>query len=158
MLSQPGFESLYGTPRGMQAARTEANGGYEALRVETIRWAMVDMMRKPPPGFEAPLFAHFQLKRAYICRIILGWFEEGAAAKSSSHLTALADASKSLLEEFNIQFGPSSSAEEYDLAGKCRFTRGDVDRIRLLHPVPKHAGDSHMRDERGANLMVCVCV
>lgn len=70
------MQRLIGTAEGDRQARIGSNGGYEALRVATIRWAMVDAMLKPPRGFEEPINLHFALKRAYIYKTVTTWLEE----------------------------------------------------------------------------------
>ena len=74
-MNEPGRESWIGTPQGEQVSRTDDNGGedmvthlciaslefmygdavsqgYERLREATIRWAIVQQLKAPPPGFE----------------------------------------------------------------------------------------------------------
>lgn len=41
-----------GTAEGKRLSYVNQNGGIEWLRIGTIQWAMVDMLRNPPKGFE----------------------------------------------------------------------------------------------------------
>ena len=47
--NEPGVEQSAGTPQGDRTARYSDNGGYEPLRVATLQFAMVDVLRQPPP-------------------------------------------------------------------------------------------------------------
>ena len=49
-----------GDPDAAEMSRHDENGGYEALRVATIRFAMSDMMAHPPHGFEDVVRQHFR--------------------------------------------------------------------------------------------------
>jgi baculoviral IAP repeat-containing protein 6 len=56
--NEPGFMGAYGTPAGMRAS-DEYNREVEA---NTIRWAMLDMLRAPPPAFAEAVKRHFRLR------------------------------------------------------------------------------------------------
>jgi hypothetical protein len=44
--------------------------------VETVRWAMTDILRKPPPAFENVIRRHFWLKSDEICEQVEQWISE----------------------------------------------------------------------------------
>lgn len=50
--NEPGVERSIGTTSGIAQSRTSTNGGWEPLRVKTMEFGMVDMLRHPPEGFE----------------------------------------------------------------------------------------------------------
>ena len=47
-----------------------------ALQLDTIRWAMIDALKRPRPGFEAPVQAHFRLLRGALLRQCQGWLRD----------------------------------------------------------------------------------
>lgn len=70
--NEPGFQRSMHTPEGKAAAFEYA----EQRRVATIRWAMVDILAKPPLGFEEAVRCHFRLQGADILAQIDGWIGE----------------------------------------------------------------------------------
>ena len=50
--------------------------GYQPVREGTIKYAMIDMIRNPPNGFEDAVREHFLLKGKYITRQIEGWITD----------------------------------------------------------------------------------
>jgi baculoviral IAP repeat-containing protein 6 (apollon) len=70
--NEPGYERWRGTPAGQQASRE-----YDAnIRQQTVRWAMTEMLRRPPKAFEEVVRRHFWLKRDEICDQVEGWIAE----------------------------------------------------------------------------------
>lgn len=70
--NEPGFERSRGTPTGDQSSRD-----YSAnIRVHCIRWAMTEMLRRPPKAFEDVVRRHFWMKRDVICDRIQQWIRE----------------------------------------------------------------------------------
>jgi hypothetical protein len=112
--NEPGYECSMGTPAGMAAARVAANGGYERLRVATVRWAMIDTMRHPPHGFEAAVTAHFRLKRSHICGVVGAWLSEAGA--TAGYVAELVAAARDLLATFASVYGSVDTPEERALA------------------------------------------
>jgi hypothetical protein len=55
--NEPGYESQLGTPAGREASEQYNN----TVRERTLRHAMIDMLRRPPAGFEAVVHRHFAL-------------------------------------------------------------------------------------------------
>ena len=84
--NEPGVEAERGTARGRDMERTARNGGYEGLRLGTLRWGMLDMLRNPPAGFESVVKQHFLIKRAYIKRqVLVKWQREAAASDTGGY-------------------------------------------------------------------------
>ncbi|KAI6202918.1 hypothetical protein M3Y94_00496400 [Aphelenchoides besseyi] len=109
--NEPGFERSRGTPAGDQSSRD-----YTAnIRHQCIRWAMLDMLRKPPPAFAKVIRRHFWMKRDEICLQINEWIretrdfvEKNAMVKSMpQHLVLLEKNFTHLLNEFNKMECPS---------------------------------------------------
>ena len=50
------------------------------LQLGTLRWAMIDVLRNPPPGFEDVVRAHFRLLRRRIMSTATRWVDQAAAA------------------------------------------------------------------------------
>ncbi|KAI6178303.1 UBC core domain-containing protein [Aphelenchoides besseyi] len=109
--NEPGFERSRGTPAGDQSSRD-----YTAnIRHQCIRWAMLDMLRKPPPAFAKVVRRHFWLKRDEICLQIHEWIretrefvEKNSMVKSMpQHLVLLEKNFTHLLNEFHKMECPS---------------------------------------------------
>ncbi|XP_037073509.1 LOW QUALITY PROTEIN: baculoviral IAP repeat-containing protein 6-like [Pollicipes pollicipes] len=70
--NEPGYERSRGTPSGTQSSRE-----YDAnIRQATVRWAMLEQIRKPCPCFKEVIEKHFYLKRREILDQIQGWITE----------------------------------------------------------------------------------
>ncbi len=64
LVSLPYFnEPGYGVPN---AGSPESIAYNDDIRHQTVQWAMLDMLRKPPLGFEDVVKAHFWMKRRQI--------------------------------------------------------------------------------------------
>ena len=50
------------------------------LQLGTLRWAMIDILRNPPPGFEDVVRGHFCLLRRRIMATAVRWVDQAAAA------------------------------------------------------------------------------
>mmetsp|Transcript_12488 Transcript_12488/g.37135 ORF Transcript_12488/g.37135 Transcript_12488/m.37135 type:complete len:868 (+) Transcript_12488:195-2798(+) len=60
--NEPGYETQMGTPPGDQrAAQYAAN-----VKQQTVRWAMIDVLRNPDPAFRVIIEKHFALRRDHI--------------------------------------------------------------------------------------------
>jgi len=67
--NEPGYESKQGTKEG-----EACNEGYfNIIRYGNIKWAMLEMMNKPPPGFESIIMRHFYCKREAILVEVNNW-------------------------------------------------------------------------------------
>lgn len=90
--NEPGYERQMGTPQG-----DEANRKYnEVIRVATVEFAMLEMLRRPPVGFEEVVRSHFYLKSAFIKQQCDQWLAEGKS--SSAHYARLLKLTKELRE------------------------------------------------------------
>eukprot|EP01092_Planopodium_desertum_P010110 TRINITY_DN44440_c0_g2_i1.p1 TRINITY_DN44440_c0_g2~~TRINITY_DN44440_c0_g2_i1.p1 ORF type:complete len:293 (-),score=8.98 TRINITY_DN44440_c0_g2_i1:72-950(-) len=70
--NEPGYERQMGTPAG-----DSASAAYnDHIRCETIHWTMLEMLRKPPAGFEEVVRAHFYLKQKEILTQCDKWVKE----------------------------------------------------------------------------------
>ena len=57
--NEPGYEATMGTADGDKKSRMYNDN----IRCGTVAWAMVDMLRAPPAGFEEVVRTHFRLRR-----------------------------------------------------------------------------------------------
>jgi ubiquitin-protein ligase/molybdopterin/thiamine biosynthesis adenylyltransferase len=70
--NEPGHEDQLGTPEGNQL-----NEGYSNIvRYNNIRVCMIDMIKKPPKGFEEVIKIHFYLKKEKILKEVDTWIEK----------------------------------------------------------------------------------
>jgi baculoviral IAP repeat-containing protein 6 len=74
--NEPGVESSMGSASAVHQSRTSTNGGWEPLRVATVRFAMIDMIKNPPAGFEDVVLLHFLHKRRSILDTMARWQAE----------------------------------------------------------------------------------
>jgi ubiquitin-protein ligase len=70
--SEPNVEQMRGQAEG-DAASARRNA---ALRLDTVRWAMVDALRSPRPGFEDVVRAHFKALRGVLLAQCQCWLTE----------------------------------------------------------------------------------
>lgn len=79
--------------------------GREVIREANIKWAMIEMLRSPPQGFEEPVRIHFQKKRQHILDTVAGWQAEARRRKRSKdtagHPARLAALAKTLRKELD---------------------------------------------------------
>jgi len=76
--NEPAHEAARGTDTGKSSA-----AAYNAeLTLNTLRWAMIDKLRHPPPGFEEVVAAHFRLLRHKVMATARGW---AAAAEATGN-------------------------------------------------------------------------
>jgi ubiquitin-protein ligase len=73
--NEPNVEQMRGQADG-EAASERRNS---ALRLDTIRWAMIDVLKHPRPGFEGAIRAHFSALRGSLLRQCQAWLKEDEA-------------------------------------------------------------------------------
>lgn len=78
---EPGLER---SPNETQA-RVSGNGGWEPLRVETMRLAIADNAKAPPAGFEEAFRAHFRLKASHIRHTLRVWRKHADSTPTSGY-------------------------------------------------------------------------
>mmetsp|Transcript_19216 Transcript_19216/g.23379 ORF Transcript_19216/g.23379 Transcript_19216/m.23379 type:complete len:161 (-) Transcript_19216:1253-1735(-) len=94
--NEPGVEATWGTKEGELQRRVSENGGYERLRVATIKYAMCGYLELPPSGFEDITRAHFRIKRSHINSIVEKWLEEAKSSDTKGHHDRLEQCVKKL--------------------------------------------------------------
>jgi baculoviral IAP repeat-containing protein 6 len=99
--NEPGYERIRGTPEGDKQAR-EYN---EVIREATIRHAMIDNMRKPPPELREAILSHFALRRDAILANLHAMAAE--KANSKPHAARMGTLIKQLEEAFDTYAPPS---------------------------------------------------
>lgn len=73
--NEPNVEQMRNQAEGI-AASAHLN---TTISINTVQWAMADVLRSPRPGFEAVTRAHFRHLRPKILRQCRRWLEEAAA-------------------------------------------------------------------------------
>ena len=81
--NEPSCESEMGTPAG--EAKNEAYSNI--VRYANIKYAIIEQIKKPSPGFEEIIRRHFYLKKEQILKEVKGWIERSktATAKYTSY-------------------------------------------------------------------------
>ncbi|CAE7665198.1 unnamed protein product [Symbiodinium pilosum] len=87
--NEPGFETQIGTPPGDNASKAYN----AAVRENCIRWAMIEVLRRPSPEFAEAIKLHFKLRRSNIQETVAAWIEE---ADTALHRAKLIDLSLQL--------------------------------------------------------------
>lgn len=70
--NEPGYESSQGTPNG----KTLSDEYNQTIRLGCMKWAMIDMIKNPPNGFENAVLTHFKLKTKHILSTCSQWVSE----------------------------------------------------------------------------------
>lgn len=70
--NEPGFEQQMGTAHG----RAQSDQYNHTIREGTLNFAMIDMLRNPPKGFEKVVRAHFLQRREFILEQSCRWRDE----------------------------------------------------------------------------------
>ena len=70
--NEPGYESTMGTAEGNDRS-AEYN---DSTRLNCARFAMLEMLRSPPLGFEEVVRTHFRLRREFIKEQLASWVAE----------------------------------------------------------------------------------
>jgi baculoviral IAP repeat-containing protein 6 len=73
--NEPSYEAQRGTAEGDQRSK-EYN---ETLQYNTIRYAMIEQLRTPPPEFENVIKMHFLLERDNILKQCESWLQASTA-------------------------------------------------------------------------------
>jgi ubiquitin-protein ligase len=102
-LCEPGFENALGTPKGEKDKYLSRNGGVFLLREYTIKYAMIEQIKKPPKGFEELVRNHFIFKKNYIKIICSGWLDEALKYKpiQERHIKNMSNLINELHEELD---------------------------------------------------------
>jgi len=67
--NEPGYERSLHT----QAGQAQARAYNTELLPSTVKWAMIDMLKQPPTGFEAVVRTHFALKADAVRKQLTAW-------------------------------------------------------------------------------------
>lgn len=98
--NEPGYEALIGTPVG----RDESNKYNALIREHTVRWAMIDIIKNPPKGFEEVIKMHFLLRKNAILFQAQEWMNQAAVHQRASRAVEwqqLLDTLKDTLDTLN---------------------------------------------------------
>ncbi|KAL3085141.1 hypothetical protein niasHS_010210 [Heterodera schachtii] len=94
--NEPGYERYHSTQQGDLASRR-----YNAtIQVATVRWAILEQLRRPPTEFESAVQLHFWLKRDEITAQIKRWADEWRSqAKQDNRFASSANELEKLLKQ-----------------------------------------------------------
>ncbi|KAI3413664.1 Baculoviral IAP repeat-containing protein 6 [Globodera pallida] len=99
--NEPGYERYNNTQQGDLASQR-----YNAvIQVATVRWAILEQLKRPPIELESVVQLHFWLKRDEISDQIKGWIKEWKKrGKQDNRFSATADELEKLLKQVNDEF------------------------------------------------------
>jgi hypothetical protein len=93
--NEPGFEGEAGTPEGERK-----NEGYmNIVRYGNVKWAMLEKLTNPTPGFEDVIKRHFYVKKAEVLSEINYWIEL-ASKNEASYTNLINDHNQRICEQF----------------------------------------------------------
>ncbi|AFX92724.1 putative ubiquitin-conjugating enzyme E2 [Megavirus courdo11] len=81
--NEPGYENSIGKEKGIQQS-TQYN---EKVRLDCMKWAMIDIIKNPIPGFENVIKKHFTIKTPYIKQICEKWVNESSDKNKKEYET-----------------------------------------------------------------------
>jgi baculoviral IAP repeat-containing protein 6 len=79
--NEPGYEASMGTPQGTKAS----NEYNEVIRQGTAKWAILEQLRNPSPGFEEVIKTHFRLKKDIVLKTVGDWVKDAQSSKTSGY-------------------------------------------------------------------------
>jgi baculoviral IAP repeat-containing protein 6 len=71
--NEPSYEQSIGTPDGIERSRRYN----ETIRIATMKWAILDQLKRPKKGFEDVMKNHFAMKKDHILKTCEKWVDEG---------------------------------------------------------------------------------
>jgi hypothetical protein len=98
--AEPSYEREIGTQSGKQKSAAYNDN----IRTQTVRYAMIEQMQRPPHGWADVVRAHFFLRKAKILGIVTDW------AKTTPGVKALLPQLKSELEKLQLPSPPADSS------------------------------------------------
>ncbi len=75
--NEPGYEREMNTPAGDAHSRAYNDN----IRAMTLRWAVLEQLRRPSAGFEEVIRTHFRVKRAELLRQCRTWLSESEGSR-----------------------------------------------------------------------------
>ena len=91
--NEPGWERQMHTQEGKKKSFEYTDN----IRLQNLRWAIVDKFRNPPSGFETLTLNHFRLKKDEILEVVNSWIDETVNYKPK--MTILRDELLSIYKE-----------------------------------------------------------
>ncbi len=79
--NEPGYETQMNTPQGTKAS----NEYNEVIRQGTLRWAILEQLKYPSPGFEEVIRTHFKIKKEYVLKVANDWLKDAQSSKTSGY-------------------------------------------------------------------------
>lgn len=101
--NEPSFEQTMGTPQG----DTNSKAYNDNIRLRTIQWAMIDVIRSPPQHFAEIVRTHFRLHRETVLRETRTWLDE-ALPSSRAQFAKEVSVLEALLH--SIDAGPAAAS------------------------------------------------
>jgi len=93
--NEPGYERLIGTTQGQIASRAYN----QVVREQTIRWAMIDQLENPKPGFVDVIHLHFGHRVSFIMAQLEKWLVMTKDEKQRQNMANLIERLACLFEE-----------------------------------------------------------
>jgi ubiquitin-protein ligase len=88
--NEPNVEQMRGQPEG-EAASARRNS---QIQRDNIRWAMIDVLKNPRPGFEAAIMAHFKALRVPLLEQCKRWLQAEALQGADAQVRLARDISE----------------------------------------------------------------
>jgi hypothetical protein len=77
-INEPGYENELGTPKG----ETKNTGYSNIVKYCNIKFAMIDVIKNLPKGFEEVVLLHFWIKKGKILIVVSQWITEASTQEA----------------------------------------------------------------------------
>jgi len=102
--NEPGYETLMNTTKGDLQSAAYNN----TIRLAAINFAMLDMLKNPPLGFEQVIKLHFTLKAPRVMKDVISWLEEAVTSHATQDHFAKLKAGILDLKNMLLQLNPDA--------------------------------------------------
>lgn len=103
--NEPGRDGERGTKSGAENSRTAYNGGWEMLRLHTLQWAVMDMLRQPPAGFEEVVRQHFRCQASHVVATVQDWLAHARQSPTGDYASKMTAVAEQVLTELkNLEY------------------------------------------------------
>uniref|UniRef100_A0A915E4H5 UBC core domain-containing protein n=1 Tax=Ditylenchus dipsaci TaxID=166011 RepID=A0A915E4H5_9BILA len=106
--NEPGYENSMNTPSG----KTRSQEYNSNIQLQTVRWAMVESLKRPSLAFENVIQAHFRLKKEEILKQVNNWIELEEAITTANRSAEMKNVLLKLEEEFKKLTSASATKKD----------------------------------------------
>ncbi len=90
--NEPGYEADMNTEKG----KTASDKYNDTIRLGTLNWAILDMLKNPPEIFKKVIVNHFKCKKKEVMKIAKKWRDEAPAITKQKYVAIVNELRKEL--------------------------------------------------------------